>query len=138
MAIAVALGWVARWCRGGGLEDQGLAAGGAGADHQVVALAQQFKPHGLVQVELTIARLGLYRGPDRTAGQPSGRFAVAGLLAGDGYLVANIHGGQVGSDSLRFVDAVAARWTASLEFTDPGVEGVAGRDPFAAPGAYPP
>ena len=124
--------------QGGRLEDQGLAAGGAGADHQVVPLAQEFQPHGLVQVQLAIARLGLYRGPDRTAGQPRGRFAVAGLLAGDGDLVANIHGGQAGSDSLRFVDAVAARWTASLEFTDPGVEGVAGRDPFAAPGAYPP
>jgi hypothetical protein len=63
---------------------------------------------------------------------------VAGLLAGDGDLVANIHGGKAGSDSRRFVDAVAAPRTESLEFTDPGVEGVAGRDPFAAPGADPP
>ena len=124
--------------QGGRLEHQGFAAGGAGADHQVVALAQQLQPHGLVQVELAVVGLRLHCGPDRAGGQPGRGIAVAGLLAGDGDLVANIHGGQSGSDSRRFVDAVAAPRTASLEFTDPGVKGVAGRDPFAAPGADPP
>ena len=50
--MAVALGLVSQMVQGGRLEDQGLAAGGAGADHQVVALAHQLQPHGLVQVEL--------------------------------------------------------------------------------------
>ena len=78
--------------QGGRLEDQGLAAGGAGADRQVVALAQELQPHGLVQVELAAVRLRVHRGPDRAVGQPGGRVAVPRLLAGDGDLVVNVHG----------------------------------------------
>lgn len=76
----------------GRLKDQGLAAGGAGADHQVVPLAHQLQPHGLVQVQLATSRLRIHRGPHRAGGQPGGQLAVAGLLAGDGDLVVNVHG----------------------------------------------
>ena len=63
MAMAVAF-WVSdQMMQGGRLEDQGLAAGGAGADHQVVSLAKQLQPHGLVQVQLAIACLGFHRRP---------------------------------------------------------------------------
>ena len=55
------VGMAGQVVQGGRLEDQGLAAGGAGADHQVVALSQQLQPHGLVQVELASARLGFHR-----------------------------------------------------------------------------
>ena len=65
MAMAVALGLADQVVQGGRLEDQGLAAGGAGADHQVVALPQQLQPHGLVEVELAPVRLSLHRRPDR-------------------------------------------------------------------------
>ena len=77
--------------QGGRLEDQGLAAGGVGADHQVVALAQQIQPHGLVEVQLTTIRLRIHRRPDGTAGQPRGHVAVTGLLAGYDDLVVYLH-----------------------------------------------
>ena len=50
--------------QGGRLEDQGLAAGGAGADHQVVPLTQKLQPHGLVQVQLAMPPVWAF-----TAGQ---------------------------------------------------------------------
>ena len=44
---------------GGRLEHQRLAAGGAHADYQVVAVSQRFQPHGLVQVKLATSSLVL-------------------------------------------------------------------------------
>ena len=74
MAMAVAFGLSGQVVQGRRLEDQGLAAGGAGADHQVVALAHQLQPHGLVQVELAAGPSDAFTaGHDRAVGQPGGR-----------------------------------------------------------------
>ena len=47
--------------QGGRLEYQRLAAGGAGADHQVVALSQELQPHGLVKIQMTMSRASTKR-----------------------------------------------------------------------------
>ena len=73
--------------QGGRLDHQGLAAGGAGADHQVMALAHQLQPHGLMEIQLAVVRRGFHSGPVRTGGQPCGSITVAGFLAGDGNVV---------------------------------------------------
>ena len=57
----------------------------------------------MVQIELTVTRLGFYCWPDRTGGQPGGRVAVVSFLARGDDLVVNVHDGTVSSDSVHIV-----------------------------------
>lgn len=58
------------------------------------------------------------------------------FLPGDGGLVVTSDGVKTGSDTVRFVNAVAASRPAGVAIIGLGVKAIPGQNPLAAPGTY--